>query len=268
MDKITFIVPLHEYNETVKGYLTNAVNSVKSFKSDSVSYSFIGPSAIFDQIKEFVKENGIEDVSNIYENENTDVYAQINQAVKFCLTPYFSVLEFDDTFNDYWLSEFEKYSKENNDASIYMPIVELVNANKKAYSYVNEIAWASSFSADELGYLDLECLKTFMDFNVTGSIINTEDFISVGCLKPSLKIAAWYEFLMRLSNNNKNIYVVPKVGYNHLIGREGSYTETIAADIDADYGQWLIKTAQEEYQYSEERDIKYVKKEAKDISDK
>ena len=264
MDKITFIVPIHEYNKNVKEYLTKAINSVKSFKSDSVYYSFVGPSDIFDNIKEFIKENGIENISNVYKNEDTDVYVQINQAVKFCLTPYFSVLEFDDTYNDYWLSEFEKYSKENSDASIYMPIVELVNTDNNVCGYVNEIAWASSFSADELGYLDLECLKAFMDFNVTGSIIKTEDFMSVGCLKPSLKIAAWYEFLMRLSNNGKNIYVVPKVGYNHLVGRDGSYTKTTAAEIDIDYGQWLIKTAQEEYKYPDEREIKYVKEEIKD----
>lgn len=258
MDKITFIVPLHKYNKEVKKYLTNAINSVKSFKSDSVFYSFIGPSEIHDDVKRFVEENGIENISNIHKNENTDVYVQINQAVKFCLTPYFSVLEFDDTFNEYWLDEFESYSKENNDASIYMPIVELVNTEGKIGGFVNEIAWASSFSAEELGYLDLECLKAFMDFNVTGSIIKTEDFISVGCLKPSLKVAAWYEFLMRMSNNNKNIYVVPKVGYNHLVERDGSYMKIMSSEIDVDYGQWLIKTAQEEYKYHEERKISYT----------
>lgn len=258
MDKITFIVPLHEYNKDVEKYLEKAINSVKAFKSDSVFYSFIGPSKIYDNVDKFIKKNNIEKISNIYKNENTDVYVQINQAVKFCLTPYFSVLEFDDTFNDYWLSEFELYSKDNDDASIYMPIVELVNTDGKLCGFVNEIAWATSFSAEELGYLDLECLKVFMDFNVTGSIIKTEDFISVGCLKPSLKVAAWYELLMRMSNNSKNIYVVPKVGYNHLVGRDGSYMKTMSSEIDINYGQWLIKTAQEEYKYHEERKISYT----------
>ena len=40
--------------------------------------------------------------------------------------------------------------------------------------------------------------------------------------------------------------------------------KTTAADIDVDYGQWLIKTAQEEYEYPDEREINYTKEETKD----
>ena len=258
MEKITFIVPVHEFNNNVQTLLIKAISSVNAFKEpDNTEFSFIGPKEVIENVKNVVTEDVTRLHCNYYNLEETDVYKLINQAAKWCLTTYFSVLEFDDTYNDFWLKEFNLYSKENSDASIYMPIVELYDTDGKFGGFVNEIAWATSFSADELGYLDLECLKSFMDFNVTGAIINTEDFISVGCLKPTLKIAAWYEFLMRVANNQKNIYVVPKAGYNHMVGRKDSYMKKMTAEIDADYGRWLIKKAQEEYTFSEERELEY-----------
>ena len=258
MEKITIIVPIHEYNDTVAEYLKKALESVTLLKNNEyVTMSFVGPKEVLSNVKKLVKSAKFKIESNYYENENTEFFTQINTAVKFCLTKYFSILEFDDTFYDYWFSEFEKYVNDGNDASVYMPIVELYDTEGNFGGFANEIAWATSFSAEEIGYLDLECLKSFVDFNVTGSIINTEDFISVGGLKPSLKIAAWYEFLMRVANNKKDIYVIPKAGYRHLVGRDNSYMKLSGEKIALDEGQWLIKKAQEEYEYNEEREIKY-----------
>lgn len=258
MEKLTIIIPLHEYNDSVAQYLTKALDSVKNLRGNEMSVlSFIGPKSVISEAKKLLKSVKLPQTVNYYENDNTDFFVQVNTAVKYCLTEYFSVLEFDDTYYEYWLENFWKYANAGNEASIYLPIVELYDTEDNFGGFVNEIAWATSFSADEIGYLDLECLKSFMDFNVTGAIINTEDFLAVGGLKPSLRIAAWYEFLMRIANNKKDIFVVPKAGYRHIVGRDGSYMKLSGSEIGVNEGQWLIKKAQEEYEYNEEREIKY-----------
>jgi hypothetical protein len=62
---------------------------------------------------------------------------------------------------------------------------------------------------------------------------------------------------MRIANNKKDIFVVPKAGYKHIVGRDGSYMKLSGSEIGVNEGQWLIKKAQEEYEYNEEREIKY-----------
>ena len=62
---------------------------------------------------------------------------------------------------------------------------------------------------------------------------------------------------MRIANNKKDIYVVPKAGYKHIVGREGSFMKISGSQINVDEGRWYIKKAQEEYEYNEEREIKY-----------
>lgn len=260
MDKLTIIIPLHVYDDEVKAYLAKALDSVKNFKADDeVALSFVGPQSVMKSVKVDVGGYKLGIDTEYYNNDGTtDVFSQVNLATKYCLTDYFTVLEFDDTFNPYWLCEFKNYEKDNSDASVYLPIVELHSVEDNEFKgFVNEIAWATSFSSEELGYLDLECLKSFMDFNVTGGIIKTVDFVSIGGLKPSLKIAAWYEFLLRVAKNGKNIYVVPMAGYNHIVGRDNSYMKVSHDEIDSNYGRWLIDQAQIEYEFNEEREITY-----------
>ena len=75
-----------------------------------------------------------------------------------------------------------------------------------------------------VGVIDFECLDNCSTFNLTGGIFNTSDFIKVGGLKPSIKIAFNYEFLLRATDKKLKVIVVPKEGYKHLIGRKGSLT--------------------------------------------
>ena len=47
----------------------------------------------------------------------------------------------------------------------------------RALSFANELTWATSFNdSEKLGTVDEEGLKIFMDFNVTGGIINLWQF--------------------------------------------------------------------------------------------
>ena len=43
--------------------------------------------------------------------------------------------------------------------------------------------------------------------------------------KPSIKVAFNYELLLRMTKKELKVYVVPKEGYTHVIGREDSLTD-------------------------------------------
>ena len=100
-------------------------------------------------------------------------------------------------------------------------------------------------------------LNTYMDFFAHGALFNTEDFISLGGLKASLKVAAWYEFFLRCCHKSKEIYVVPKIGYFHYIDTKNSYSEISKSEITPEEGQWLISIAKEEYFFKEDRNKKF-----------
>ncbi|MBP5723909.1 MAG: hypothetical protein J6X18_10115, partial [Bacteroidales bacterium] len=123
-------------------------------------------------------------------------------------------------------------------------------------SFGNEMAWNASFSND-VGFIDIDCLNTYMTFNVTGAFINTEEFIKIGMLKPSLKAAAWYEFLLRACHNGLKVYVAPKLGYSHTVNRSGSYMDTVSSTLSKEEGDWLVNTAKQEYFFKEDRNKKF-----------
>lgn len=256
MAKITYIIPLHKFDAKIKDYYIEAIESLDKVEhNDDNKIIFVGPSDVIKQALDVSKP--VLDVT-VVENDETDFFKQINKAVYQCVTPYFTILEIDDKLHTYWNDIMQEYLQPST--SIMLPINEY-QRNGVVVSFGNEIAWSSSFANENgkgLGYIDEDCLKAYMDFNVTGGIIKTEDFISIGGLKPSLKIAAWYEFLLRAVYNNKEIFVAPKSAYVHTIGREDSYMENSSKEISQDYGSWLIKTAMQEYFFKNDRNIDYI----------
>ena len=249
--KVTYIIPIHKYNETIGKLLKNAIKSIGDMEENKGNkVVFVGPKTVLEKAKHcYTLKLPVEFLEN---NGEKDFFSQVNFAAMNCTTEWFSVLEFDDTFMPYWLKVAERNS---SNGSVLLPLTKLIDKDSTVVGLVNEIAWNASFVENEekLGYVDGSSLEGFMDFNVTGAFIRTEDFISVGGLKPSLKIAAWYEFLLRMAYNANNIYVVPKVGYGHLIGRDGSYMEESHKNITPEEGKWLIDTAKQEYFFKEDR---------------
>lgn len=259
MNKVTYIIPLHTFNKEVQTYLVDALASVKAMEgSDGDRVMFVGPKAVLTKASKVYDLP--QELTLVENNDSTDVFTQINKAVYQCVTPYFSVLEFDDKFYPYWNKEAQKYGTAYN-ASIVLPINEL-QINSAFVGFGNEIAWNASFMSEnengELGFIEAKTIESFMGFNLTGALISTEDFISLGGLKPSLKFAAWYEFMLRAAYNNKKMFVAPKVGYVHTIEREGSYSKTLPQTISAEEGQWLIQTAKQEYFFKEDRNRSFA----------
>lgn len=249
MENITYIIPVHKFNENIKAYLTNALNSLFNVTyNDGDKIIFIGPKNVLNDIKQI--DNKCRQETNYIENEETDFFTQINKAAYACLTPYFSILEFDDEYMPKWNELMQAYSA---NATFLMPLNILVKGDTPM-SLGNEIALSPSFAGDKgVGFLDEEALQTNSNFNLTGGLFNTEAFISIGGLKPSLKVAAWYEFMLRASRENYPCYVVPKLLYKHTILRDDSFMTNANSFVSNEEAQWLYKIALQEYFIKEDR---------------
>ena len=88
---------------------------------------------------------------------------------------------------------------------------------------------------------------------MTGSVFNTDDWNEVGGLKPSIKLTFWYEYMLRATNKDQKIFVVPKVGYNHYMGRKDSLTENYRNNMSKEEQEFWFKLAKKEYFFKEDR---------------
>ena len=248
MNELVVIIPMHEFGKENIELLNKAVDSVPSDVKVVLS------------IKKGVdgrKLKGISDRLGIICESEGDTFAElVNAAVDNIEEKWFSILEFDDTYTKIWLDNAKKYIEFMPQISVFMFLEDITDFNTKKYiDFGNQAALASSFS-NEIGYIDNECLQNYFDFYLTGSIFNTSDWRSLGGLKPQIKVTFWYEWLLRATNKGKKVYVIPKVGYNHSLGRKDSLTEVYKKDITDEEIQWLFDLAKREYFFdpSVERD--------------
>lgn len=265
MKDITIIIPLHKFNEEIKDLLNNAFESIRK---NQESYTFgklipmvVAPNEILEEVGEAFGEDKYYHICK-NNSENTDFCSQINIAAKKVTTDYFSILEFDDTYTDNWFKMAHDYYYTNESVSLFLPINILTDEQYKQFQYNNEIAWASAFS-EEIGYLDYECLQDYPTFNLTGGIFNTNDFNSIGGFKPSIKIAFNYELLLHMTKKELKVFVVPKEGYIHVVGRKGSLTEEYNNTMKMDEIKKWFNMAKIECAYEKDRktDISKIKDE-------
>ena len=251
MEKITIIIPVH----TIKNdYLTKAIESVPSNKNYTIS--IVGPSSVIDELNKSTFNTKAK-IVYLTNNGDIDFCSQINYAVSKCSTKYFSILEMDDTYTPIWFNNFNKYQPHHENVSIFLPLIKVVKYdNPNIVSLVNELSWSNAF-VDENGFITSSCLESFYDFMFSGAVFNTQDFIEYGGLKKSLMIASTYEFLLRMAYNSKKIFTIPKIGYIHTFGDPESYTMMMSKQISQKHGEWLIKMAQEEKFFNEDRNKEY-----------
>lgn len=252
MNNIAVIIPINEFNkDTDAKYLERAVDSVKenikTFDGDIKLY-IIGPEKVRKDIMDSLHDINY---SFIINNDKTDYCSQINVAVDNIGCEYFSILEYDDYYTSKWFKSAKEYFYTNEDASVFLPINVVTEVNVGS-QFCNETVWASGFS-EETGYIDFNCLQDFSGFNLTGGIFNTVDFKEIGGLKPSIKVAFNYEYLLRLTHRNLKAYVVPKEGYCHIINRKNSLTETYNKEMTVEEVSSWFELAKLEYPYKEDR---------------
>ena len=255
MTQITTIIPVHKFDDEVKTLLEASVKSfVETSKNNPSDLMFVGPKEVLEQVKAL----------NLYEaeyaeNENAWFSAQINVAAKKVKTDYFAILEYDDEFTPIWFDNVVKYINTGDDIAVYLPLTEVFDFQHKEegpIGYVNEAVWASSFS-EKLGHFDNECLQDYLIFNTTGGVFRTKDFIEVGGLKESMKLSFWYEFLLRAINKKKDVFVVPKVGYFHIVNRNGSLATEYAQSMSDRESEFWVELARKEYLYKTDRKKTY-----------
>jgi hypothetical protein len=247
---------MHEFGKENIELLNKAVDSVPN----EINVLLSVPKGIDGK-----KLKGISDrLGVISESEGSSFAELVNAAVDNIEEKWFSILEFDDTYTPIWFDNVKKYMEYMPEVSVFMTLEDITDFNNGKYvGFGNAEAWASSFS-NEIGYIDNDCLQNYFDFYLTGSIFNVKDWQEIGGLKPQIKLTFWYEFLLRLTNKDKKVFVIPKVCYNHTIGRSGSLVDIYRKEISNNESQFLFDLAKREYFYhpSVERDPnKFVYKE-------
>lgn len=267
MKDLSIFIPLHKFNEDIESSLTNAIDSVIQQDDKQAIYISI-PSILYDTLaKSKVAEMDVVKIVKLDDKTNTDFCSQVNNFAKTCETKWFSILEYDDTYTNIWFKNAEKYMDANPGLSVVLPLNEIHDYETgDMVSFANEIVWATSFS-DKIGFIDADCLETFNEFSMTGGIFNTCDFNEIGGLKPSIKISFWFEFLLRATHQQKNIYVVPKLGYIHMLNREDSLIDIYSKTINEEEAKWWYDLAKREYFFSEDRKKEYKPKKKLEIDD-
>ena len=259
MKELAVIIPMHEFGKENIELLNKAVGSVPEDITVMLSVK---------KGTDGRKLKGISDRLGIIQESEGDSFAElVNSAVANIEEKWFSILEFDDVYTPIWFDNVKKYMEYMPDVSVFMPLEDITDFNNGRYiGFGNEAAWASSFS-NEIGYVDNECLQNYFDFYLTGSIFNKTDWDEVGGLKPSIKITFWYEWLLRITNKSKKVYVIPKVGYNHTLGRKGSLVDTYKTTVSQEESQWWFDLAKREYLFKEDRNKIYEKKTDEEIAE-
>ncbi len=245
---ITVIVPVHMMNDEIKELLNKALDSVPSEYPIMITC----PSSVVNDMQSLKRKLKVVDCG-----KETNFCSLVNMAVKVVDTTWFSILEFDDEYTSIYFKTMEEYIQHMPEVSVLGVLEDLMDYNKKIFiGYGNEATWASSFS-NEMGYIDNDCLQDFFDFYLTGSLFNTKDWNTQGGLKPSIKITFWYEFLLRLTNNNKKVFIIPKVGYTHYVDRNGSLFNEYRSSVDEKETQWWFDLAKQECFYKNDRNKTY-----------
>ena len=268
MKDISILIPLHKFDDAIFELLKKSLKSVASaqgvFDGKLTAY-IIYPEAkggeVTKAIKEKLKgEKGLNKFVKFIHNTTgkTDFCSQINLGVESVDTEYFSILEFDDEYLPNWFKNAQEYYFGNDDISVYLPI-NLIEYGDDGWEYGNTMALSPTFVTsnendnDDIGIINEFRIKNCSLFNLTGAIFNTKNFKEIGKLKPSIKVAFNYEFLLRMTNNGFKGMVIPKLGYIHNVGRSGSLTEEYLNNTTREEREKWFTLASIESQYKEDR---------------
>ena len=245
-------------------YLNTSLNSITTQKvtPDEVLIVLgkdVDTSIVEAKIKETVNSDNTNFRVLVNEGES-DFASQINFGVEEVKTEYFSILEVDDQYATIWFDNVVKYRKWY-DVDVSLPLCLDVNTEGKFLHFTNEPVWAKDFS-DKQGFLDNDSLLNFPNFQLSGAVIKTEAYKSVGGLKPTLKLQFIYEFLLRMSYYDRKMMTIPKLGYRKTNMREGSlfhgYYQVEETKMDPVEARFWFNTARKESYFKKDREITYI----------
>jgi hypothetical protein len=252
MKNITVIVPIHEMHEDL---LSKALNSLEKQRdlSEKINVLLTIPKELELGMNLFLKKNKFKNLSidKLINTDKTDFQSQINFSVKNINTEYFTILEFDDEFSEIYFKNLNKYIYHYPEIDAFLPILVEVNKDGEVVKLTNEFVWSKSFINDEeFGYLTNDLLKDFSYFFISGGTFKKDKFIECGKLKTDFDVSAVYEFLLRFTYNNNKIFIIPKIGYSHLVDREGSATKYFVSKYKEKDSKEEFERARKEYLFN------------------
>ena len=261
---ITVIIPIHEYNDELSVFLDRAIESVlKQEKVEKLPQILVVyASTIESGITGFQqsllrKYQDALDILFIKNEGNTDYQSQVNLAVESVTTEYFTVLEFDDEFGTTYFKIAETYIKHYPEIDVFLTMMIEANEKNEGIKLTNETVWAQQFVGEngEMGYLNLNALKQYTDFKVSGGLIKKSEFLNIGKYKVNIKLTFMYEFLLRALNNACKVFTIPKIGYKHLATRPGSMFDDFQKNMPMAERKFWFDTATKEANFVNDRTI-------------
>lgn len=255
---ISIIIPIHKYSETIQNYLNNAIESIKKQENnDLLNVIIISPQDILNELIPKINENNKLNITFLKNEGNTDYQSQVNLAVESVNTDYFTVLEFDDELSSAFINNGEKYIKNYPEIDIFLTMIIEVNEKNEGLKLTNETVWAQQFVGEngEMGYLNINALKQYTDFKLSGAIIKKSEFINIGKYKSNIKLTFMYEFLLRALNNACKIFTIPKIGYRHLATRKDSLFGNYQKNMSINERKFWFETATKESNFINDRPI-------------
>ena len=262
---ITVIIPIHEYNDELSLYLDKAVESI--FKQEHITeipqIVLVFPVTLEESIIGFrdslIRKTQIPHTkfTLIPNSGKTDYQSQVNLAVDNITTDYFSVLEFDDEYSTTFFRNVEKYIKAYPEIDVFLTMMIEVNERNEGIKLTNETVWAQQFVGEngEMGYLNINALKQYTDFKLSGAVIKKSEFINIGRYKVNIKLTFMYEFLLRALNNASKVFSMPKIGYKHLATRKESLFDNYQKTMPIDERKFWFDTATKESNFINDRPI-------------
>lgn len=261
MSKVTAVLPIHEFNDTIKKYLDISIASViKQLDSKPQLLIVYTHRAEEGGILEYIKgiEEGRDQITTIKNEEKTDFCGQINFGVKNITTPYFSILEYDDEYNNTYFRNVEKHVDNLKDVTVFLPItIDVDDKTNNPLQLVNQNIWSNGYVGENgtLGYLNVKSVNEFSFYTIGGAVINKTDFLAIGGLKSNIILAFTFEFILRILNNGYKIYTIPKFGYKHTINRDGSLFMGLGASLTQEDRRFWFETASKESHFFNDRVI-------------
>ncbi len=262
---ITVIIPICEYNDELSLYVDKAVESI--FKQEHITeipqIALVFPTTLEESIIGFrdglIRKTQIPytKFTLISNSGRTDYQSQINLAVDNITTDYFSVLEFDDEYSTTFFHNAEKYIKTYPEIDVFLTMMIEVNERNEGIKLTNETVWAQQFVGEngEMGYLNINALKQYTDFKLSGAVIKKSEFINIGRYKVNIKLTFMYEFLLRALNNACKVFSMPKIGYKHLATRKESLFDIYQKTMPIDERKFWFDTATKESNFINDRPI-------------
>ena len=256
---INLILPIHKLDKDIKSRFETFIESVnkQTVKDFTLTIVYKPTKELETYLTEYTFET---DVTLLKNEGKTDFCSQINYGAHNTTTEYLSVVEVDDEITPTYIQNAIQHIEAYPTVSTFLPIVVDTNAHGEFISFTNESVWAMNLT-ETIGYLDNDSLNAYENYQTSGMIIKTEIFNEIGGLKSNVKLSFGYEFLLRLTHQSNEVFVIPKLTYRHTNFRKGSlfwdYKEG-ENKLSGDEAKFWLETAKKEQFFKEDREIEYV----------